>query len=101
MCDEVLISIIVPIYNVQQYLEECLNSIISQQFEAYEVLLIDDGSTDDSASICKKYVNQDYRFKYYYNKMVDFLMQEILAWKERMESILCSLIVMIILKNMH
>lgn len=68
MCDEVLISIIVPIYNVQQYLEECLNSIISQQFEAYEVLLIDDGSTDNSASICKKYTSQDYRFKYYYKQ---------------------------------
>lgn len=65
---KVLISIIVPIYNVQQYLEDCLKSIINQQFGSYEVLLIDDGSTDNSASICKKYVNQDYRFKYYYKQ---------------------------------
>ena len=45
-------SIIVPVYNVEAYLEECINSILSQTFESFELLLIDDGSTDSSGKIC-------------------------------------------------
>lgn len=48
-------SIIVPIYNSSKYLHECLQSIISQSFKNYEIILIDDGSTDNSLSICKEY----------------------------------------------
>lgn len=48
-------SIIVPVYNVELYIDRCLESIVSQDFSDYEVLLIDDGSTDSSSNICDKY----------------------------------------------
>lgn len=48
-------SIIVPVYNVEHYLGECIDSVISQTYEDYEIILIDDGSTDNSGSICDLY----------------------------------------------
>ena len=59
-----LISIIVPIYNVEKYLRMCLDSIENQTYSNLEVLLIDDGSTDDSGKICQEYVARDSRFLY-------------------------------------
>ena len=56
-----LISIIVPVYNVEKYLEECLNSIISQTYTNLEIILVDDGSTDGSSYICDKYSAMDPR----------------------------------------
>lgn len=58
------LSIIVPIYNAERYLGDCLDSILEQTFTDFEVLLIDDGSTDNSPNICKKYSNNDSRFHY-------------------------------------
>lgn len=55
------ISIIVPVYNVDAYLERCLDSIIKQSFSNLEIILIDDGSTDLSGDICDKYENMDKR----------------------------------------
>jgi glycosyltransferase involved in cell wall biosynthesis len=43
-----LVSVIIPVHNVEEYLEECLNSIISQTYKNLEIILIDDGSTDNS-----------------------------------------------------
>ncbi len=60
----VKVSVIVPIYNAEQYLEQCLNSIVSQTLKDIEIILIDDGSTDGSAEICKKYLS-DSRVSYY------------------------------------
>ncbi len=54
-------SIIVPIYNVETYLEKCIDSIISQTYNDFELILIDDGSTDKSYEICKKYEVKDKR----------------------------------------
>lgn len=59
-----LFSIIVPIYNAEQHLRQCLNSIAAQTFPDFESILIDDGSTDNSASICKEIAEQDGRFIY-------------------------------------
>lgn len=56
-----LISIIVPIYNVEKYLSECLDSIINQTYKNLEIILIDDGSTDNSGKICDKYAKKDKR----------------------------------------
>lgn len=56
--DNVLVSIIVPVYNVESYLEECLNSIVKQTYKNIEVILINDGSTDNSLCICEDYVSK-------------------------------------------
>lgn len=59
-------SLILPIYNVSGYLDDCLLSIASQDFKDFECLLIDDGSTDNSAEICENFVSSNNNFKYYY-----------------------------------
>lgn len=59
-----LISIIVPIYNAKEYLTRCLEAVKQQDYMHFEVLLVDDGSTDDSADICKIYCDADSRFRY-------------------------------------
>lgn len=61
--NSIKISIIVPIYNAEKYLHRCLDSIESQSFKNFEVLLIDDGSTDHSFEICKEYAEKDKRFQ--------------------------------------
>ncbi|MCL2860014.1 MAG: glycosyltransferase [Oscillospiraceae bacterium] len=61
MKKEKLISIIVPIYNTEKYLKKCLDSIINQTYQNLEIILINDGSTDKSYEICKKYKNKDDR----------------------------------------
>ena len=60
-----LISIIVPIYNTDCYLRQCLCSIINQSYKNFEVLLINDGSVDDSAMICKEFAEKDSRIRYF------------------------------------
>ena len=60
-----LISIIIPIYNGDKYIRRCLESILSQSYDNYEVLMINDGSTDDTETICRSYSKRDSRFKYY------------------------------------
>lgn len=63
-----LISVIIPIYNVEQYLSECLESLHSQEFQDIEFLLIDDGSTDQSSVLCQEFVKSDKRFHYFRQK---------------------------------
>lgn len=57
-----MISIIVPVYNVEKYLKRCLNSIEQQTYDDWECIIVNDGSTDLSGEICKEYVNRDKRF---------------------------------------
>lgn len=57
------ISVIVPVYNVDRYLEMCIESIINQTYDNLEIILINDGSTDDSKLICEKYLKLDKRIK--------------------------------------
>jgi glycosyltransferase involved in cell wall biosynthesis len=58
-----MISVIVPIYNTKSYLSKCLDSIINQSYKNIEVILVDDGSTDGSSQIAKKYMEKDGRIK--------------------------------------
>ena len=59
------VSVVVPIYNAEKYLKQCLDSIINQTLKEIEIILIDDGSTDGSADICKEYL-LDSRVIYYH-----------------------------------
>lgn len=58
---QTLVSVIVPVYNVESYLEECVESIINQSYENLDIILIDDGSTDNCGQICDKYAELDKR----------------------------------------
>lgn len=62
--DQPLASIIIPIYNVEAYLSECLDSILSQTYPHWECLLINDGSIDSSGAIAQSYAEKDKRFRY-------------------------------------
>ncbi|WP_283680829.1 glycosyltransferase family 2 protein [Parablautia sp. Marseille-Q6255] len=63
-----LISVIVPIYNVEKYLERCVNSLLNQRYRNIEVLLVDDGSTDKSGEICDSFQQVDTRVKVFHKK---------------------------------
>lgn len=60
---EALISVIVPIYNVEKYLEKCLKSIVNQSYNNLEIILVNDGSTDGCLDIIEKYKKLDDRIK--------------------------------------
>ena len=60
---EELISVIIPIYNIQNCLHKCINSVVSQTYNNLEIILVDDGSTDDSGIICDQYEKDDKRIK--------------------------------------
>lgn len=63
-----LISVIVPIYNVEKYLQRCVESIIAQTYKTIDILLIDDGSTDESGRICDKFSLLDQRIRVFHKK---------------------------------
>lgn len=55
MSDSPLFSIILPIYNVEKYIDRCINTILNQEFSNYEIILVDDGSTDSCPELCDRY----------------------------------------------
>ena len=63
-----LVSIIIPVYNAGKYLSDCLDSILSQSYSQLEIILIDDGSRDDSLSLCKQYAARDERVSFIHQK---------------------------------
>lgn len=68
MINEVLISVIVPVYCAGMYLRNCVDSILSQTHQSFELILIDDGSTDDSGAICDAYVQADDRVRVFHQQ---------------------------------
>ena len=62
---EPLVSIIVPIYNTGTYLNRCIQSIVEQTYPQMEIILVDDGSTDDSVAICKDFASKDNRIRFF------------------------------------
>ena len=63
-----LISVIVPVYNVEPYMERCIDSIINQSYENLEIILVDDGSTDKSGEICDAYEKIDTRVRVFHKR---------------------------------
>lgn len=63
-----LISIIIPIYNAEKYLNQCLDSVIAQTYTNWECLLVDDGSNDSSEKICDEYAEKDIRFRVFHKE---------------------------------
>ena len=64
MSNQPFVSIIVPVYNTEEYLECCLDSILAQDYTDYELILVDDGSTDGSGAICKRYAEEHSQIYY-------------------------------------
>ena len=68
MDDDLKISVIIPVYNVEEYLQECINSIINQTYKNLEIIIVNDGSTDNSLNICNEYQKIDERIKVFTQK---------------------------------
>lgn len=76
-----MVSIIIPVYNVEKYIDRCMRSVVDQTYKELEIILVDDGSTDDSGRKCEKWVMHDPRIKVYH-KSNGGLMS---AWKYGVE----------------
>ncbi|HAS37211.1 MAG TPA: glycosyltransferase family 2 protein, partial [Ruminococcaceae bacterium] len=63
-----LVSIIIPVYNLEKYIKHCLESVVNQTYKELEIICIDDGSTDGSAEIIKSMAENDPRIKYIYQE---------------------------------
>jgi glycosyltransferase involved in cell wall biosynthesis len=65
---EELISVIVPVYNIERYIDRCVGSVVNQTYKNLEIILVDDGSTDGSAVVCDKWKDRDFRIKVIHKK---------------------------------
>ena len=74
-----LVSIIIPVYNVEPYLEHCLESIINQTYKNLQIIIVNDGSTDNSPAICDKFAEKDNRIVVIHKKTA-YPPQEMLVW---------------------
>lgn len=63
-----MVSVIIPVFNTEKYIGRCIESVLHSQYNEFEIIIIDDGSTDASAEICKYYSNRDSRINYYYQE---------------------------------
>ena len=64
--ENLMASIIIPVYQAEKYIRRCLDSVIHQTYKDFEVVIIDDGSTDKSGSICDEYASRDHRLHVYH-----------------------------------
>ena len=74
-----LFSIIVPVYNSEKYLAQCIESVLCQTYTNFELILIDDESTDSSYELCQSYAAKDPRVRVVRKRMVELLPQEMLV----------------------
>ena len=66
--EKIMVSIIIPVYNIEKYVEKCLNSLKRQTYDNFEAIIVDDGSSDDTRDICEKIAQDDKRFKIFHKK---------------------------------
>ena len=74
-----LISVIIPIYKVEEYLDHCIKSIVEQTYRKLEIILVDDGSPDKCPLKCDEWAERDGRIRVIHKKMEVCLMQEMLV----------------------
>ena len=75
-------SVLIPVYNAEEYLRECIDSVLGQKIEDFEVILVDDGSGDASGEICDEYASRDSRIRVLHQKNQGPMMARICAFKE-------------------
>ena len=85
--NSIYFSIIIPVYNSEQYLIECIDSVLHQNFKDFELILVDNGSNDDSGKIIDSYLYDKRIKKLSLNIIKEFLMQEIKELCLQMENI--------------
>ena len=81
------VSVIVPIYNVEKYLDECMVSLLNQTLKDIEIILVDDESPDNCPKMCDEYANKNKRVKVVHKKMVDsalLVIQDLMLLQESM-----------------
>lgn len=96
-----LLSVIVPVYKAEKYIDRCINSILNQTLEDLELILVDDGSPDNSGAICDEYAQKDARVKVFHQKTVAFVLLVIQVLTTLSVIIFLLLTLMIILRVMH
>lgn len=65
---DIIVTIIIPVYNILSFLDKCLDSVCKQTYKELEIILVDDGSTDGSAITCDQWASTDNRIKVYHKK---------------------------------
>ena len=93
------VSVIIPVFNAEKYISTCIESLISQSYSDFEIICVDDGSTDNSPRILQQYMFIDPRIKIIEQKQLMPVTQGIRGWKWHQENTACSLISMISLKR--
>ena len=83
------ISIIVPVYNAEKYLENCLTTLLNQKIENYEILLIDDGSKDQSLKICEDFAKKDKKIRVFHTENQGVALARNFALKKAKYEYLC------------
>lgn len=71
------LSVIIPVYNAEKYLDRCVLSVLRQTYRNLEIILVDDGSTDNSSQMCDTWSERDQRIKVIHKKMKDLELPEI------------------------
>ena len=77
--EEIKFSVVLPIYNVEKYLNRCLDSVMNQTYKKLEIILVDDGSPDNCSQMCDNWAKVDDRIKVVHKKMLVWVRREILA----------------------
>ena len=76
-----MISILIPVYNTASYLADCFNSVINQSYQDFEVIVIDDGSTDESAQICDEWAKKCAHIKVFHQENQGLIAARREGWK--------------------